>query len=340
MRKKRVDGRSISRDAMEHFRFRALELRKKGWKVNDIAESFGMNRSSVSRWFTKSQRGGKEALQRRYALGAQPKLTMKDVQKVLSCVKQPATNFNFETPLWDCRRIQQLIRTKCKKKLHISNVWRLLYRWKFTAQKPQKSAIEQSKELVKKWLKKEWPLILRQAQRWRAIVYFQDEAGVSLIPVLGTTWAPRGETPRVSVTGNKGGLCLTSAISRSGRLLFRIEKETINSEKHIEFLEQIIEHHPNRKIIVIEDRAPAHRAALTQKFVQQHKERFALYLLPAYSPDLNPDEKTWNYLKNKKLKTHQATTITQLRTLVLAKMRNIQQRPELVKSFFYDSYAA
>ena len=57
------------------------------------------------------------------------------------------------------------------------------------------------------------------------MLYFQDESGVSLIPVLGKTWAPKGKTPTVKVTGKRGGLCISSAISPAGRLAFRIEKE-------------------------------------------------------------------------------------------------------------------
>jgi len=40
-------------------------------------------------------------------------------------------------------------------------------------------------------------------------LYFQDESGISLTPVLGRTWAPKGKTPIVKVTGYRGGFCLT-----------------------------------------------------------------------------------------------------------------------------------
>lgn len=53
---------------------------------------------------------------------------------------------------------------------------------------------------------------------------------------------------------------------------------------------------------------------------------------------LNPDEKTWAHLKTKELKAHQATTKIQLREIVMKKMRSIQHRPKLIKSFFNDSY--
>ena len=64
--------------------------------------------------------------------------------------------------------------------------------------------------------------------------------------------------------------------------------------------------HPFRKIIVIEDNAKPHIAGLVKDFVRENKNRIAVYYLPPYSPDLNPDEKVWKYLKHIKLKAHQA----------------------------------
>lgn len=336
--KKRVDGRSLSREVMEHQRFRAIELRKKKWSVQDIADSFGLHRGSVSRWLTKSRRQGNDILKRRKAPGAKPKLNSFEQKKLISYLKQPATAYGFENPLWDCSRVGWLIRNKFSKSLAISNIWELLRKQGLTPQMPEKRAIQQDKKIVKQWLHKEWPKIEEHRRRWQAIVYFEDEAGVSLIPELGKTWAPRGETPIVSVTGTKGGLSVTSAISPSGRLLFRLEKEKVNGQLHTEFLQQILDRHQNRKIIIIEDRAPIHRASVVKQFIEKHKNRIAQYFLPSYSPELNPDEKTWSYLKNKKLKAHQAQTKEQLRLLVLAKMHSIQKRPNIIKSFFYDSY--
>ena len=337
-RKKENDGRTISRDVLETYRFRAIDLKKKGWKVNDIAESFGLHRGSVSRWLTTNKRKGSVALKKRKAPGARAKLEHKEVEKLLSCLKKPATEFGFETQLWNCNRVQYVIKKKFKTSLHVSNVWRMLRSLNFTPQVPTKTALEQNPHEVKLWLREELPKIMKHVRRWQAILYFQDESGVSLTPVLGKTWAPKGETPIVKATGSRGGLCVTSAITKGGHMVFRIEKEKINALLHVEFLEQIMKHHPQRKVIVIEDKAPPHIAKIVKNFVEKNKSRFALYHLPSYSPELNPDEKVWGYLKDKKLKSHLAQTTGELKKLVLSKMRSIQKRPLIVKSFFYDSY--
>lgn len=335
---KDIDGRKISREILETYRFRAIGLHKKGWKVNEIAESFGLNRGSVSRWFTQYQRTGESALKQKKAPGARPKLEKKEMELIISCLHQPATDFGFETPLWDCHRVQQLVKKQCKVDIHTSNIWRMLRSWNFTPQIPIKKALEQNEKEVRRWLSEEWPKIKAHCRRWQAILYFQDESGISLIPVMGRTWAPKGKTPTVKVTGSKGGICITSAISPSGRMVFRIENNTVNAYEHIEFLQQIMKHHPKRKIIVIEDRAPAHRAKLVDVFLEENKKKIARYFIPSYSPELNPDEKTWGYLKRNKLKSHLAQSKQELKKLVFSKMKSIQKQPTLIKTFFYDSY--
>lgn len=332
------DGRKISRETLETYRFRALDLRKKRWRVNDIAESLGLHRGSVSRWLTKSKREGEEILKMKKAPGSRPKLEHKEIKNILSYLKDPATKYGFETPLWTCKRVQSLIKKKCKTSIHISNVWRMLVSWNFTPQVPKPQAWEQNPKKVQEWLENEWPKIKEHYRRWKAIVYFQDESSVSLIPVLGRTWAPKGQTPIIRVTGRRGSFCVTSAISPAGHLIFRIEKKTVTAKEHKDFLQQILNQHPTRKIIVVEDKARPHIANMIKEFIIQNKNRFAIYYLPSYSPQLNPDETTWKYLKQHKLAAHQAQSTDELKKIVFSKMKSIQKQPNLVKSFFNGTF--
>jgi len=333
-----MDGRKITHEVLEYMRLRAIELRKSGEKVNDIAKFFGVQRGSVSRWLTTYRRGGKKALKSRKAPGPEPKLTIKEKKHIIKSIESPATEYGFETPLWTCKRIQWLIKKEANKTLHISNVWRWLVSWNMSPQKPERRAHEFDPEEWDKWMKEVWSEILEKARRWQAIIYFHDECGVSLVAVLGKTWAPKGERPVVKVTGKKGKICVSSVISKGGRLLFRIEKEIVTSKVFIDFLKKIIKHHKKRKVIVITDRAPPHKAKAVEKFVEENKKRFALYLLPPYSSHHNPDEKTWAHLKDKKLKNHQAKSMKELKKLTLSSMRSIQKRPNIVQSFFHNSF--
>lgn len=335
----KVDGRHFSHEVLEQFRFRSILLRRKGWLVNEIADAFGVNRRAITRWWTIYQKDGKKALRSKKAFGPSYKLTSEEMSDLITLLKEDAAKHGFETPLWTCQRIRQVIYQKTGKKIHSTNIMRWLKKWNFTNQKPKRQASQQDTKAVKRWVKEEWPKIQKHARRWQAMLYFQDESGVSLTAVMGKTWAPKGKTPIVKVTGKKGGFCVTSAISPAGKMVFRIEKEKVTALVHIEFLEQILKHHPRRKIIVIEDNARPHTAQEVKYFVEQHKKRFAIYHIPSYAPELNPDEHVWEYLKARKLKAHQAQTVKELKHLVKRKMQSIQHKPNLIQSFFTGIYA-
>lgn len=328
-------GRQLGHDVLEQYRFRAVALHRKGWLVKDIAEAFGVNRRAVSRWISVFRSGGRRALKSKKAPGPDFKLSGGDIEKILEELKKPATDFGFENALWTCKRVLWLIKRVTRKNLHISNTWRLLTRCGLSNQKPERRALEQSSKDAEHWLHVEWPKIQAHARRWQAITYFQDESGIHLTPLMGKTWGVKGKTPVVRLTGNRGSLCVSSCISPGGRLLFRVEKGRVIAKTFTDFLEKVLQAHPHRKIIIITDKAPPHTAGLVTEFQEKHSKRFAIYYLPPYSPDLNPDEQVWNYLKNNKIKTHTAQTINQLKRLTLNAMHSIQKQPALVKSFFY-----
>lgn len=334
MKKEGVDGRSYTHEILEHYRFRAVELYEKGKKINDISEFFGVHRCAVSHWITTYKKEGKKGLLSKKAIGPSYKLSEKELKEILAIIKDDATIYGFETPLWTCKRVQQIILKKSEKKIHTTNIMRLFRKLNLSPQKPERFAQQKNRKEVREWIKKEWPKIEEHRRKWQAMLYFQDESGISLTPVLGRTWAKKGETPKVMVTANRGGLCVTSAISPAGKLIFRIEKGRVNSEKHIEFLKNIIKQHPNRKVIIIEDKAPPHRAKKVSKFAEANKSRIAIYKLPSYSPELNPDEHVWKYLKAYQLKTHQAQNTQELKRLVKRKMHSIQRNKPLLLSFF------
>lgn len=335
---KKRDGRSTPREALEYYRFQAVDLRKKGWKINKIAEAFGVRREAVSRWMSKASKYGKNSLKSTKAKGKEPKLNEKEQIKIVSLMIKPATEYGFENPLWTCKKIQRLMKDQTGKSLSISNVWEFAKRWNLSPQIPNKKAKERNESAIKRWVKEEWPKIEKHRRRWQAMLYLQDESGVYLSPVVGTTWAPKGKTPTIKVSGSRQKLNLLSAVSPAGRLVFKIHQKKIKSGEYIEFLTQIMKYHPRRKVIVITDNASIHKSNLVRGFIKSNDKIFAIYYLPTYAPELNPDEHIWGYLKNYLLNAHQAKNINELKDLTRNKMNSIKQNTELISNFFMRPY--
>ena len=330
----KIDGRAISREALESFRLRAVHLRyKQSYSVKQISEIFGVHYNSVSRWFVEHRKGGENRLRSKKAKGAAPKLRLDHLRFLEKSLRYPATKFGFNTPLWTGTYVRILLAKMQGISLDRATVWRYLTKLGLSFQKPEKRYFQQDKKLVRLWIDKEWPKIKRWARKNRAILYFEDESGVSLAPVMGRTWAPKGKTPIVRVTGKRGGVLAMSAISPCGRMCFRLEKRKINADVLIEFLKQIGESHARRNIGVIMDQAPCHISKKVKSFCETSR-RVKVFYIPPYSPELNPDEKVWRHLKHVELKDHQAQDKRGLAKMVASALRKMKNKPNQTINFF------
>ena len=181
------------------------------------------------------------------------------------------------------------------------------------------------------WLRETLPRIRAALKEYRAILYCEDEASISLTALLGKTWAPRGQTPKQKVTGKRGSV---AAMSASGRLVFRLYDKRITSAEVVEFLRQLLRQHPRRHLVVVMDRAPPHTSKQTEAFIKSQR-RLHVFHLPTYSPDWNPGEKVWNHLKHQELKGHQAMTKAEIKDLAERKLTTMSQNPELLRGIYF-----
>ena len=88
------------------------------------------------------------------------------------------------------------------------------------------------------------------------------------------------------------------------------------------------------KIVIVADNAPIHKAKLVKEFILSNKKRISIFYIPSYSPELNPDEHVWAYLKAYELVAHQAQNKEELKKIVNLKMQKIAKKEELIHSFF------
>jgi len=227
-----------------------------------------------------------------------------------------------------------LISERFKVPLSHSSVCRLLHQLGLSAQRPLWRAYQQDPKAVRQWLEADYPAIRRQARREGAQIFFADEAGVRSDFHSGTTWGRRGRTPVVSSTGARFGANLISAVSAQGQLRFMLTKGRVTAAVFIEFLRRLLVN-AAAQIFLVVDGHPTHRAKSVARFVAEQDGRLALFHLPPYSPELNPDELVWNNLKNHGTGRRFITSPEQLRRTIVAHMRQLQKLPALVRSFFH-----
>jgi transposase len=312
-------------------RERAVDAIVRGLPMGEVAQAYGIDRSTLYRWVVRKETVG---LLRKAGSGRPRLLEDLTGEKLVELVLKPATSFGYESDLWTIGRVHHVIQTEYQKEISHDTIWRRLREAGLTYQKPERQYFQVDEEARKEWMRSEAPRIRRAVRKHDALLYFQDEANVSLTAFLGKTWAPRGKTPRQKVTGTRGGVAAISAINGAGRLIFKLHEKRICSEEVIEFLEQMLKHHKRRHLVVVMDQAPPHTSKKTMSYVET-QTRLQVFHLPKYSPDWNPDEKVWNHLKHQELKSHQAKTKPELRGLTEEKLKTMSKNPSLLRGIFF-----
>ena len=327
-------GRKLSHAQLEAIRFQAVKAVQTGQPPTAVARALGLYPARVFVWLAAYRAGGWDALRARKASGRPKRLTGSQLRWIYNTVtsKNPL-QLQFPFALWTRAMIGTLIRRQYGIKLSAISVGRLLAQMGLSCQKPLSRAFEQDATLVKQWIERDFPKIRALAKKDRAVVFFADESGVRSDFHAGTTWGIRGKTPVVRHTGKRFHLNMLSAISAKGELRFMTSRKRLSAALFIEFLRRLITNYP-KKIFLVVDRLPAHKAKSVHRFVHQVKDRLRLFFLLPYSPEINPDELVWNDVKNHGVARALIRAPRDLHRAVSSRLRLLQKNPGKVRAFF------
>ena len=334
----KLDGRRLDHKTREQIRMRAVLQIEAGESPEVVAQTLGFHRSCIYEWIAKYREGGLDALKTKPIAGRPRKLEGKHLSKLyrLITTKSPL-QLHFPFALWTRSMIRELIRDEFGVRLSDVSVGRLLKKLGLSPQKPLRRAYQQNPEAVEQWREETYPQIKRLAKRVGATIFFEDESSVRSDYHSGTTWAPRGKTPVVSSTGARFSVNLVSAVSAQGALRFMLVEGRFNAAVFIDFLKRLL-NDTDRPVFLIVDGHPVHRAVKVKRFVSSTEGQLQLFLLPSYSPELNPDELVWNHLKRHRVGKATIAGPDHLKRLVLSHLRSLQKLPAIVRGFFRESH--
>ena len=319
--------------SLQVMRQQAVKAVMSGQPATSVAAAMGVNIRTLFRWLSDFACGGQNALLAKSIPGRPPKVTNEELRWIAATVRDKSPwQMKLEFGLWTLSLIGEVIYRQFRKRLTKPSVGRIMRILGFTPQKPLYRAWQQDPVLVEKWQAEEFPALKAEAKQAGAVIYFADEAGVRSDFHAGTTWAPCGETPIVKATGRRFGLNMISAVSARGDFRFMVHEGSVTAKVFREFLRRLMQG-AKQPIILVVDGHPIHKAKLVKDYVALQEGKLKLVLLPPYSPQLNPDEQVWGYIKPRVAKQIPENKL-ELKTFVIAALRHLQKLPELLKSFF------
>jgi transposase len=342
----KIDFRTVTESARLVLRERAISLIKSGKAKGEVAKILGVRAGTISEWWKLYKSSGKKGLsaKKRGVKSEDKKLLSQSQEKAIQdmIVDRMPDQLKLDFALWTRKAVKELIEREFGIVLAITTMGDYLRKWGFTPQKPKKKAYEQCPKKVQKWLDEEYPAIKQAAKEENAIIYWGDETGVKNQCNHGRSYAPKGKTPVKKSMSKRFSVNMISAITNQGFVQFSLYSDTMNADKFIDFMQQLIKS-STQKIYFIVDNLKVHHSKIVKEWVVDNKERIVLYFIPSYSPEMNPDEYLNCDLKQGMSAKKSPKTVEILQSNVYNHMSMLQEKPDRVRKYFQHksiSYAA
>jgi len=324
---------------LERRRRRAVDLLRQGESPTLVAHILGVDRSSLYRWRQRAEQGP-EALAPRPHPHRPPLLSPEQRGELEILLAQGAAAHGWPNELWTTARVADVIHRRFGIRYHHDHVGRFLrQRLGWTPQKPRRVARERDEAAILDWQVEQFPRIARAAQERGAHLVFLDESGFMLNPCVRRTWAPRGQTPVLEAWDRRDRISAISSITVSPKarrlnLYFELlpDNTNIHAEDLVAYLRKLREQLGGPMTILWDGSNLHDRSKLVRAFLAEHPE-IVTERLPAYAPEINPDELVWAWTKYGRLGNLAAANTDWLRDYLITELTYIRRHPELLASF-------
>jgi putative transposase len=325
-----------SRNTRTWPRIQAVILAKQGDTAPQIARALGFSRRAVQAWIAADNRGGLEALPDRPHPGRLPTLPHDREAAFLERIEAPP---GPEDGVWEWRGadIRRLLEKQFGARYTLGGVYKLLHRLGYSGLMPRPhhpDASPEAQEFFKEIVVEHIAAIAEQHPDKEIQVWHQDEARFGQKGTLRRVWARRGSRPRrVRQDGRESLYVLTAVCAASGAAVGLVMPELNTAVVNL-FLEELSGRlAPGAHAVLIWDNAGYHVGG----GLVVPANVSLIGLLP-YSPELNPVENLWHYLRSHHWSHRVYPDYEALRDAAAESWRAVCLDPEKIRSICAASY--
>ena len=147
---------------------------------------------------------------------------------------------------------------------------------------------------------------------------------------LSYTWMHKNTRKLIKTNGNREKDCVIGTVCPDNGNTFFIQTVWMDSFVVESFFQELSKFYPNNKHLIILDNVAYHKCQGNRDFPLP--KNIELMFLPPYSPELNPIERLWNYLKTNFLNNKLFKGLIELKNTVYETLKIILNHQETVKS--------
>ena len=333
---KKRDGRTLDRRTMETIRMDAVARVRADEDISSVMASYRMARTTWYKWMARMEAGDGtvRSLRCRKAPGTPCRLTQLQKSQVRRFIvgKDPR-QYGFDFGLWTRAIVRDLILERWGIRYSVEAVGRLLRELELTPQRPLTRAWQRDPKAVREWKRRRYPALKREALAAGAEILFLDETAFRADAQMGRTWGAKGRTPVVERDGRRPSVNAIGMVSARGAFYWEFFRGTFTSARFAGFLERFMKRRKGPVVIVL-DNHPVHVSKAVVRLAERSEGRLRLEYLPAYAPELNPQEQAWRYAKRTGISRNPLRDGESISERAERDLEAMQRKPRLIRSFF------
>ena len=304
-------------------RIRVILLLDKGKPAIKIAEYLFLDESTVRNYEKRYKEGGLEKLVNDYYMGRSSYLSSEEQSKLIVELESKVY-LTTKSIIFYVSKEFGVIYT-------VGGMTRLLHKLGFSYKKPKgvpgKAKTEEQEAFVEEY----------NRVKKRSLVYFADSTHPMLNPVLSAGWIRKGQEFDIKTNSGRQRVNINGAIELNTLNVVSRSCKKVNGSLMCDLLRAIRLRHPKaRRICLILDNAPYNKSNRVRDFALEL--RIKILYLPPYSPNLNPIERLWKFMKKKVMANRYYPDIETFQTELMLFLRGIRKHKSELSTLITDNF--
>ena len=266
-------------------RIKVILLLDDGETYKNISKFLFLDEGTIANYRRRYKEGGLEELINDNYFGKRTMLSEKEM-KILDKDLQ-------EKIFQDTKAIIAHVKGKFRVKYSRGGITDLLHRLGFSFKKPKGVPGKADRKEQEKFVKK-----YNKVKSQRGLIYFGDATHPMFNTALNYGWIKKGTDFEVKTNSGRKRLNINGAIEINTMNVVSRSCDRVNKDSMCDLLKAIKMKNPDEKhIVLILDNAGYNHAGEVKKLAK--KLGIKIVYLPPYSPNLNPIERLWKFMRKK-----------------------------------------
>lgn len=301
----------------------------------EVAMILGRDYQTMLQWARAYNERGIAGLESDKPSGRPSRVTPEQQDEIKRIVQVSPRKLGLKFSNWTCKSLSWLIKKMFCVTLRREAVRNLLHKLGFVLIRPTYRYVLADAKERKRFLRRFRRKFSRLTKH--DLLLFLDESTVKQHPLLQAKWALQGSKEFVGTLGNHAKTHVFGAINHAMGKAFHIKSKKLNSDVFMKFVERLMALNPKKHLMLVIDNAPWHTSKKVMSFFESVADKVEIIWLPTYSPDFNPAEHLWKFMKGV-VSNFFFPTMKELNTALTDFFRSLYQKKQKIMALCSPDY--